>query len=579
MHMLSLKQFAVIFSIATLLALPALVRGQATSLGCRTNPARLTCFEAWRSAFTSGTYSADADMDGNGSVTLSDFEVWRRAYTGSSNPTPTTQNPSPSPTVPIGVTLTMGPTVPPTGNKITYTSSLDDIANPERGFMKQSSIFVDQPLDPSKIIAKMPSDTVVWIYFHLDNYRDPRDGKGVTLTNYQGKLLEPIGSGKGLDTVNNAFAEARKKGLKLVIRFLYLGYPGLGSTQDPAQMEPDAPLDLVRGHINQLSPFMQQNKDVIVAVQTGFVGYWGEWHSSKYLGSLANRKAVTDALLAAVPKDRMVQIRYPRYTQLWYGGPLTDSNAFNQSDLARMALHDDAFLKDDTDDGTFKSNTGGVKITNYCDGYPGGEIACWRNFFNSQSRFVAVGGEAGTHSSTPSQFALCPNALIQLSNMHFSFLNNGYAKVVLDSWVAQGCMPEIRRRLGYRYELKEATLPTSVKAGSVLNLNVTLKNVGFANMFNPRPIFLVLLGGNRFEIPLSGVDPRRWARGADSTISQSVSIPSNVAPGTYKLGLWLPDAAGNLRNNPAYSVRFANTNVWDASLGTNVLTPTFTVQP
>lgn len=53
-----------------------------TTLDCRTNPARLTCFEAWRLAFTSGTFSADADMNGSGSVTLSDFEVWRRAYTG-----------------------------------------------------------------------------------------------------------------------------------------------------------------------------------------------------------------------------------------------------------------------------------------------------------------------------------------------------------------------------------------------------------------------------------------------------------------------------------------------------------------
>ena len=53
-----------------------------TALGCRTSPARLTCFEAWRSAFTSGIFSSDADMNGSGTVTVSDFEVWRRAYTG-----------------------------------------------------------------------------------------------------------------------------------------------------------------------------------------------------------------------------------------------------------------------------------------------------------------------------------------------------------------------------------------------------------------------------------------------------------------------------------------------------------------
>jgi hypothetical protein len=52
-----------------------------------------------------------------------------------------------------------------------------------------------------------------------------------------------------------------------------------------------------------------------------------------------------------------------------------------------------------------------------------------------------------------------------------------------------------------------------------------------------------------------------------------------VAPGTYKLGLWLPDAYTSLRGNPAYSVRFANNNTWDAATGINILTTNFQVVP
>src|SRR3989344_1653021 len=139
---------------------------------------------------------------------------------------------------------------------VNFQPASEDIANPERGFMRQSNIYVDQPHDPSKISANQPTDTVVWIYFHLENYRDPRDGKGVTVTNYQGKPLEAVGSGKGLDTVNKAFSEARTKGLKLAIRFLYIGYGGIGSTQDFANAEPDAPLSLALQHINQLAPLI-----------------------------------------------------------------------------------------------------------------------------------------------------------------------------------------------------------------------------------------------------------------------------------------------------------------------------------
>ena len=57
-------------------------------------------------------------------------------------------------------------------NKITYAVSNEDFANPERGFMKQSSVFPEQPFDAQKVRALQPSDTLVWIYFRLDNYRD-----------------------------------------------------------------------------------------------------------------------------------------------------------------------------------------------------------------------------------------------------------------------------------------------------------------------------------------------------------------------------------------------------------------------
>jgi hypothetical protein len=54
-------------------------------------------------------------------------------------------------------------------------------------------------------------------------------------------------------------------------------------------------------------------------------------------------------------------------------------------------------------------------------------------------------------------------------------------------------------------------------------------------------------------------------------ITQTVTLPANMAPGTYKLALWLPDASANLQSRSEYSVRLANNNVWDATKGYNVL--------
>ncbi len=141
-------------------------------------------------------------------------------------------------------------------------------------------------------------------------------------------------------------------------------------------------------------------------------------------------------------------------------------------------------------------------------------------------------------------------------------------------------METIRRSLGYRLVLKEALVPPTIRPGGTLSLNIRLNNEGFAAMYNPRPIYLVLLGGgNRYEAPVTGVDPRRWAPGQEQTINVSLNLPANVPPGTYQLGLWMPDASSSLRNSPAYAVRFANTGVWDPATGINILTTSLQVSP
>ena len=440
--------------------------------------------------------------------------------------------------------------------RIVYAASDEDIANPERGFMKQSSIFPDQPFEANKIRALQPTDTLVWVYFRLDNYRD--------------RSLDQT----ALNNITSAFTTARNRGLKLVIRFVY--NPGPGSTSDPNQANADAPIQLVLQHIDHLKPILVANADVIAAVQVGFVGHWGEWHSSKYLHPLTYRKAIVDALLDALPADRMIQLRYPRYKEIFFQGPLTSQEAFTGIDRSRVGHHNDCFLRDDDDASTYESTTPQLPkhISTYCSG---DEISCWKDFVAQESQFTPVGGEACQYNPPRTD---CPNTLLEMDMFHWSFINNGYRAEVLDGWTSGGCMNTIRRNLGYRLTLKEAFIPQSIKPGEALSLNIRLSNDGFAAMFNPRPLFVVLQGpGGRYEIPVTNIDPRRWAPGQEHNFTINVNLPSNVASGTYKLGLWLPDAYTSLRDKPAYSVRFANTNVWEAATGINILTTDFEVVP
>ena len=111
-----------------------------------------------------------------------------------------------------------------------------------------------------------------------------------------------------------------------------------------------------------------------------------------------------------------------------------------------------------------------------------------------------------------------------------------------------------------------------------MTLEVNLVNVGYASLYNPHPVYLVLKGeGQKYEILLPNVDPRRWEAGQEYTFPVSVTLPQNITPGSYSLELWLPDSYISLKNIPEYAIRFANVSVWDASNGTNILKSNFEV--
>jgi hypothetical protein len=102
-----------------------------------------------------------------------------------------------------------------------------------------------------------------------------------------------------------------------------------------------------------------------------------------------------------------------------------------------------------------------------------------------------------------------------------------------------------------------------------------LKNVGYAVLYNRRPVFLKVLaeGASITDIELSNVDPRRWAPGKTVEIHGTAKSPETLRRGSVRFALWMPDQAPELRARPEYSVRFANQDVWHTTAGYNLLTP------
>ena len=117
--------------------------------------------------------------------------------------------------------------------------------------------------------------------------------------------------------------------------------------------------------------------------------------------------------------------------------------------------------------------------------------------------------------------------------------------------------------------------------GGKANVVITIRNVGYAPLYNERPVYLVLKGAGNlsslYMIPLQA-DPRRWLpNGAWSLIREQVDIPEHVLEGTYHLYLWMPDKYESIQNDPRYAVRCANQNVWDENTGYNDLGAEITI--
>ena len=90
---------------------------------------------------------------------------------------------------------------------------------------------------------------------------------------------------------------------------------------------------------------------------------------------------------------------------------------------------------------------------------------------------------------------------------------------------------------------------------------------------NPRGAYLVLTDEDGYDIeswPL-GSDPRFWMPEYGTiSIEKKITLPSDVS-GQVSLHLNLPDGRENLAEEPKFSIRLANENMWDEDTGYNLL--------
>jgi hypothetical protein len=170
-----------------------------------------------------------------------------------------------------------------------FTGTPAMVSNPERGFRHE----IDGGCSPAGMSNASIEElrrfnlTVAQTYCYLSNDTQ----------------LAPA----ALRSMDAAFATLRRAGVKALWRFAYdRAMPGTHVYTE----------DTILGHIDQLAAPFAQHHDALYVLQAGFIGSWGEWHSS-VTNLHANKTAVSNVveaeLFKLLPPDRKINVRVPVY--------------------------------------------------------------------------------------------------------------------------------------------------------------------------------------------------------------------------------------------------------------------------
>lgn len=404
-----------------------------------------------------------------------------------------------------------------------------------------------------------------------------------------------------LAALQKSFDRARNCGVKFLLRFAY----------ESNRSSPGPTSDRVLSHIDQLREIIHKNIDVIYVMQCGFVGLWGEWHTSVHgLESDSGKSsAILRSALEMLPSGRFTQMRRAKYKKnnleaLKAFEEISSSTAFGDKPAARIGFFNDGTLANSCDGGTWPdapfSTHGNPEFDYVCREAPYMPVDGELFWTGHGERFIA---------GLTAAERFCLHHYTTFSYVHgFHKLDKDNVEWVIDDWQKQE-LPEkvlkdrrlpvsdsyfdaaprtsfeyIRDHLGYRIEVQSAEWPRTAWPDDEIKFSLSLINRGFSTFINVRRPFFTLIGtsGQIIEIPTEA-DCRSWQpykpgdperKPPTHKVSASIKLPQGISPGEWQVGFWLPDAAPSLRLEPEYAVRCANGDIpWleIAGYGCNVL--------
>lgn len=428
---------------------------------------------------------------------------------------------------------------------INYVESTARLMNPDRGFYYPCNIngtstgFNYAQINNAIGQAKAENKTLIHLRIDISKLSGRANGN---------KDLNLSKADK--EDLNSVFDLLRTNKLKAIVRIAY-DFDGVENK------EPDK-IETILKHIEQFKEVFEKNKDVITVVETGFIGIWGEMHTSKYANPNDTSKVIK-ALLKSVPDTITVNARtLDMYRNIYGSHPITESIAYDGSDQSRLGMFNDGYLGDETDLGSYKNREVDLK------------------FLESHAKYTIFGGEA---VAPDNKYNDIENAQKEMFRTHTTYLNYMWnTAITQDKWgnttyngdneVYKGKTAQkyIEDHLGYRFVLKKSRMSKDVKQGEKLAISINIENTGFGNVVNDKKVQLILKSNTDAYKVDTNVDVREWDSNKTTTKNMVFTIPGDIVEGEWEVYLKIADY-----DNEQYVIQFANDGIFDQNLNANYI--------
>ena len=306
-----------------------------------------------------------------------------------------------------------------------------------------------------------------------------------------------------LNVLQQTFDNIRDFGGYVIVRICYDPWYNGRSNVTPDH-------EWVLKHVKQLAPVLSKNTDVIVALEMGMHGAYGEMHSDTNITYDRVAEAV-NLMLRNTPPELKILTRTGNYSAKvlgfdnWGVDFNIDGEKFAEiakakgDTMYRVGMFNDGYLGTQYDYGTWGADC----KTSICRE----EGVAWLEKYSINTPY---GGEALTTANCYQVINTPEFLAYEGFRTHTSYLNIQWNYNLINSWKAMLFKQKdfdydptrvdsltgfkyINDHLGYRFVLRESWLSDTVGDDGMLRAKLRIQNVGFGNLTWKAPVKLAVL--------------------------------------------------------------------------------------